>query len=484
MRAKRSDDDPAAVRASTWIAELVLVSALVAGGTKLSAGFARPAAAPAEITVAVASPPPPIDRWTNVPDSFVHSPGAPPTAEAPRIEAGTNVSDSFVQPAAMPSPYRREWRTAAARAAQRDLDGAVAILRRAARESDDARREAAEDLADLQRLRAFEERAAARMARFPRGSQVELEVRGRGTLAGTVLQADRERVELRTSGGPIFVEFVDLAWSTLAGWGDEDARALDLALLLDGRRVDEKHGGLPAPDAPTPPDRLELDARSLLYEAERAFRKPASRTAAVAKYRLLLSDYPGASVVRRSMPRITARSTSPEDLYFGAADLRGSGAFRLHPDAWRAEGAIDFSQARFSFVEAEFEAEAGVPHRLFLRLGGCCEERFLAYAQASGLEKTHPSRGVKVAVEPGSVYAQILRRPPPELPKAHVDGHPLLWSWVELPLAAFATAGPKRVRVLAAREGVAVSGILLSTTRAAAPTEDERAAFEAARDVE
>ncbi len=503
MNGTRLEESPAAsqpaARASTWLADLVLLAALAAWGTKQSGTFVHPA--PAEPTVAVTPapapspepPPPPAPLPVPTPpsgtkqsDTFVQPAPAPsPEPSPPSVPtppSGTKQSGTFVQPVV--PPYRGEWRAAAARAAQRDLDGAVAILRRAARESIDARREAVADLEDLDRLRAFEDRAAGRMSKLAKGSRVELEIRGRGVVAGDVLQADRERVEVRTADGPLFVEFVDLAWPTLAGWGDEDARALALAYYLSGRRLDEKHGGLPEPAPPTPPDRLELDARSLLYEAERAFRKPASRSAAVANYRLLLSDFPAASVVRRSLPRITARSKSPEELYFGPADLRGSGNFRRHGAAWRAEGELDFSQVRFTFVEAEFEAEPEVARRAFLRLGGCCEERFLAYAQASGLEKTHPARGVKVAVEPGSIYAQILRHPSAALPKAHVDGHPLLWGWVELPLPPFAGPGPKRIRILAAREGLLVSGLLLSTSRSSAPTDVELTALEAERDVE
>lgn len=507
MSWKSIDESPAVsrpvARASTWLAELVVVAAvalvLLNAGKKESATSFPPVVeeekAPAPLlppaeeksvgrVSSVTAPPPVVE--TPAPEKAPGIAPPPPPPAPPPVPAAERTPGSL-SPDPFAGTYRREWRAAAARAAQRDLDGAVSLLRRAGRDSEESRREAAADLADIHRLRALEERAAGRLAALPRGSQVELDVRGRGRVAGELLAADCERVELATADGPAFVEFVDLSWATLAGWGDEDARAVALALRLAGRPaegLDEKHAALTAPDVPSPLEDGERRARALLYEAERAFRRPATRAKAVARYRQLLADFPAEAVVRRSLPRIHARSKLPEELYYMAADLRGAGAFRLAAGAWRTEGAVELPRARQSFVEADFEAEPGATLRAFVRLGGCCERSLHAYAQASGLQKAQGSRGVKVAVEPGSIYALILRPPAGAVPAKHVDGHAVAWTWIEIPLPAYATPGPKQIRILTDREGLHVGGLLLSTTRSGPPGEADVRALEAARDVE
>ena len=508
---------PPAAKASSLVAELVLLVAFAAG---LAAywNFRSPEPDPVAVVPEPEPKPEPVREPEPRPEPKrepepAPEPEPPPPAPAPEPPKPAPQPKAIIA-VAVPAPvtlvippmparspeaeaYLREWRAAAARAAHRDLDGAAAILKKAGRGDEAVRREAAVDLADLDRLRAFEERACAKLAALARGTRVELETRGAGPISGELLAAAPERLEIRRDDDALFVETIDLSWASLAKLGDEDVRALALAWLLDGRRedaweaagrrtdsFDAKHWNLTKPDAAGEPDATEREARRLLYEAERAYRAPATRASAVGKYRVLLAEFAGTSVTRRSLGRVTGRAKAPEEVYFGAHDLRGAGTFRLGKDRWITEGQIDFHKARFSFVEAEFEAEPGTSYRLFVRLGGCCAETMTAYGQASGLEKPHPSSGVKVAVEPGSIYGVILKRPEIGLPKTHFPGHPMLWGWTELPLPAYPAGGTKRVRVLTEREGLAVSGLLVSTSRTGPPAEAELPALEATRRVE
>jgi hypothetical protein len=511
---------PPAAKASTFVAELVLLAALAAA--VLAFMKFRPVEAPPSAAAVTAppsaeappTPPPPVPAPEPAPAVAVDVKAAepepsirPPVPFIPK-EPKPLIAVAVPVPATLTIPplparspeadaYLREWRAAAARAAHRDLDGAASILKKAGRGSEPVRREASGDLADIDRLRAFEGRACAKLAAAARGTRIELELRGARVVSGELLAAGLERLEIRRDGETLFVETVDLSWAALARLGDEDVRALGLAWLLEGRReeaweaagqrtdaFDAKHWNLSRPDAPAEIDATEREARRLLYEAERAYRAPATRASAVGMYRFLLADFAGASVTRRSLGRITGRAKAPEEVYFGAADLRGSGTFKLGKEGWRTAGQIDFHKARFSFVEAEFEAEPGTSYRLFVRVGGCCAETLTAYAQASGLEKPHPSSGVKVAVEPGSIYGLILKRPEVGLPKTHFPGHPLVWGWTEVPLPAYPAGGTKRVRVLTEREGLGVSGLVVSTSRTGPPADTELPALEATRRVE
>ncbi|HEX7899156.1 MAG TPA: hypothetical protein VF950_15430 [Planctomycetota bacterium] len=507
---------PPAAKASSFIAELVVLVALAAGITAFM-NF-RSVEPPQDVVVAAPKPKPepelkpkpepePVREPVREPEPVAVVAPEPPKP-APKPEPKAIVAVAVPVPATLTIPplpprsveeesYLREWRAAAARAAHRDLDGAASLLKKAGRGPEVVRREAAVDLADLDRLRALEERARAKLAALSRGTRVELETRGGGVISGEVLAAGPERLEIRRDDDAVFVEAVDLSWVTLAKLGDEDVRALGLAWLLEGRReeaweaagrrtdaFEAKHWNLARPNAPAELDATEREARRLLYEAERAYRAPATRASAVGKYRILLAEFADASVTRRSLGRITGRAKAPEEVYFGAPDLRGAGTFKLGKHGWRTEGQIDFHKARFSFVEAEFEAEPGTSYRLFVRVGGCCAETLIAYGQASGLEKPHPSSGVKVALEPGSIYGLILKRPEAGLPKTHFPGHPTVWGWTELPLPAYPVGGTKRVRVLTEREGLGVSGLLVSTSRTGPPADAELPALEATRRVE
>jgi hypothetical protein len=517
---------PPAAKASSFVAELVILVALAAGVTayinlrpgqaeasprsgEAKAGPSDAAAKPeAVVEVPAAKPDPgPGEAKAAPPEPPASAPAGKAAATAgpdpkPLVAVAVPLPVTLKIPAlparsAEAEAYYREWRSAAARAAQRDLDGAAVLIKKAGRAGDEARRESSVDLADLDRLRSFETRACAKLAALAKGARVELEPRGAAAISGEVLAAGLERLEIKRGEDSLFVETSDLSWATLAKLGDEDARALGLAWLLEGcrdeaweaagRRVDSfdaKHWHLSKPEAPAELDVQEREARRLLYEAERAYRAPATRASAVGKYRILLAEFPETSLTRRSLARIQGRAKAPEEVYFGAADLRGSGTFQLGKDGWTTVGQIDLHKARFSFVEAEFEAEPGTSYRLFVRVGGCCAETLRIYGQASGLEKAHPGRGVKVAVEPGSIYGVTLRRPEVDFPKTHAPGHKKLWGWTELPLPAYPAGGTKRVRILTEREGVAVSGLLVTTSRQGAPTDGELPALEATRRVE
>jgi hypothetical protein len=391
--------------------------------------------------------------------------------------------------------YLRDWERAMFRAAKRDYEGAAAELRRVQRESreDEVRREAAQDLEDLRAVGALYDSLRVPV---PRGTAVTLEardgVRGVRTIEGRVVDSTAERIEIVPADGfPVFVEVDDIPAVRLLRPTSE-ARPAALFLLLDGElhAAGARLGGTLDAAAPKywifardlasrlqPPDAAELrrtrSALELLYAAEREFRSPRTRGAAVEKYRLLAADYAAVGPVLRSLPRIAERSEAYREYAFGAADVWGSGTFELRGGAWTSTASSDLWRAPANFVEVGYYAFPGVAYRAWVRAGGCCEETLQGFCQVTGLVRPHPQKpGATLPVEPGSKYGLPLRVPPlPADPKhAHAGRRaPSRWHWIEIPLPPASAAGQRRIRILTAQEGFSVSDVLVSSTRTAPP---------------
>jgi hypothetical protein len=461
--------------------------------------FARPAPAePAGLPAAAAPPPRPAFE-------FPKDPPRSPEARA----------------------YLAEWERAIARAALREYDAVMGELRRILRDfrEEEVRREAATDLDDVRSVAILVEEVGTALAKWPRGGELAAEIRdaaGARRVSGTVVRADRDRVELRGAGAKetVFVEYADLTAASLAalyraraGKRPEDDRALALLCLLEGEleaaaallggrtgtlapkywiRAPEARERAPRPDPGAL--RLERSARELYYAAEREFPSPGTRGAAVEKYRTLLKDYAEVALVRRAVSRITLRSEAGKEYFFLAAeDGRAGGTFRLRkgPPAgasWTSSADSEVRKTHENFVEFEFSAVAGAAYRCWVQVGGCCGEVFTSYAQATELARPHPSKtGVTLFLEPGSRNAITLGAPQvPMKPDhaAHAAGKPkgpALWGWVEVPLPKYASPGVKRVRILTDQAGFSVARALVSSVRRGAPAEADLKDLEASR---
>jgi hypothetical protein len=418
--------------------------------------------------------------------------------------------------------YLDLWGKAASLAAARDYDAAVAVVKRyaGALPSEDLRLEAGVDLEDVRRVAALYDDVRQALAKWPPGGGVSLETVDARKVAGSVWRSDRDRFEIQTGPGreTAFVEYAEIPAAALLGLfagrsrgAPRDARAALLFCLFDGNLEAAKAaaGGkteaLPgkywafAREARAKAAKLEgvalkneQQARSIYYAAEREYRDPRTRSAAVEKYRGLLRDYGDTGTVLRAVERVTRRAEPRPDALYAASDLQAGGAFRARRQpakglCWVTEEETDFARARENYVEIEFHAAADAQPRCWFLAGGCCAESFVAFYQASGLTSLRPKSKETVPVEPGSIYGVTLAVPDGARKKhashgtAEAAAEPLQWEWIEAPLPKYAAAGIKRVRLMTGRRGLWVARAVVSTTRKAPPREDELRDLEESR---
>jgi hypothetical protein len=471
--------------------------------------------------------PPPVAK---APEPAPEPPPPPPPPAPEPVAVKAVEPPKLVFPAPPPrSPaaeaYLREWEAAAHRAALRDFDAAVARLRKAARESreEDVRAEAKLDLEDVLRVSAFHDEILEAFSKLPRGAAVAFEwidEKGEARRAtGRVVRADRDRIEvLPAQGDTLFVEYADIPAPRFVSHhlgSSPDPRAAALSLLLEGHAeeawkrlglkteaVDPKYWIFARELRARPPQpdfaarRRELDARSLLHAAEREQRSCRTRALAAEKYRTLLREYAETSVVRRSIQRISPRAETPQEYFWAAPDARAGGSFRSETRlgmgvVWNSIADSSLPRARDNFVELEFHAEAGKPYRLFVQAGGCCLEVLSCYYQASELTAPHPTKPkTTVFIEPGSIYGLCAKPPAINLKPSHAAHDPSgakrpeAWGWIEIALPKFASAGPKKVRILTDQQGFAVARALVSAGRKTAPDDAALRDFEEARAAE
>ena len=160
------DESPAlpapAAKASSFVAELVLLVALAAG-VAAYLNFRSAEAPPVDVAVAaptVAPPPPPTPLPKPAPEPEpepVREPEPVPIAvpatplPEPKPDPKALVAVAVPVPVTLSIPplpartpeaeaYYREWRAAAARAAHRDLDGAASLIKKAGRGDEPVRR--------------------------------------------------------------------------------------------------------------------------------------------------------------------------------------------------------------------------------------------------------------------------------------------------------------------------------------------------------
>ncbi|MBV8878968.1 MAG: hypothetical protein JO332_03280, partial [Planctomycetaceae bacterium] len=380
--------------------------------------------------------------------------------------------------------YDARWEKSIARATARDYAGAAAELKKdlAALKDEDLRREAAQDVADLEELgRVYQSTLAAAAA----ARSLDLKA-----ASGRVLSVDADRVELFSDPKQptAFVEWMDVRAESLVPllkMQATDPRLPALFAILDGdvdaaRGTDgiaPKYWALKATPPRAAPE--EAVARELYYMAERDWRSMETRARSVEAYKALRTKHKDTSVVKRNQPRIDRRAESGKEYFFLTPDFRYAGTFAPYKEE-RLESIADSdpAQANRNWAEWDYDPLPGATYRCWVLVGGCCAETFAFSYQATGLTELNPKTKKKVAADPGGDAAVEARPAVKGLKPTHPKTEPkkpARWEWVELPLPKVGAPGARRVRVLTDQRGFAISTVVVSATRTKPPGEAELA---------
>jgi len=396
------------------------------------------------------------------------------------------------------------WEAAAAKASARDYSGAIADLERSlpGLKDGDVKAEVEDDISLLRKAAEAVQASIAAVRRRPLGSTVSVQVRdvsgGLKRVTGAIQQTDADRMELRVGKESLFVDWSEVASTTiteLAQMQPFDPRALAALCLLDGEREAARvfRAELPAKwwtyaegaRARLPkPDSGERGARDLFAAAETGYRSMDTRSAAIERYRSLRADFGATSFVKAYSERIARRSEAGKEFYFSPADFHAEGTLRLAKNG-KIESAKDSEdrETLLNYAELEFAALSGQTYRCWIWVGACCEETFLFYQQGSELSDTDPKTKKKIADEPGSGFAVPVKHSIRNLKKTHAEHKPkgaaqhpktaARWEWVEVPLAKYASPGAKKLRFMTNQAGFSIGGAIVSAVRKGPPAEAE-----------
>lgn len=418
----------------------------------------------------------------------VKAAGALPVEKTPRSPEGKG--------------YLEKWEQAMARVAARDYAAAIADLERAAAglQEPGVQGEAKADVEDVRRLQAFVKETLDEAVAKPRPG-MSLELRDGRKVAGRVVQIDADRVELG-SKETAFAEWSEVSAASLAGIARKkpEPRLAALHCLAEGELEAAKAllaGSLdavppkywawaPGAKAKVPKaEGIEASAREVFYAAEREFRSMQTRGLAAEKYKSLIRDFAGASVVRRASARIERRAESGKEYFLAAADFEVDGTIkRTKAGRLESDTDTDGNFAIMNWAETEFYAMPGTAYRAWILVGGCCADTFSFLWQATELKDISPSTRKPIAIEPGSRAAVTVKHSIKALKPTHDPKTPKTaarWEWVELALPRYSGPGPKRFRFMTDQKGFSIGALVVSSLRKAPPKEDELKELEKAR---
>lgn len=386
--------------------------------------------------------------------------------------------------------YDAAWEKALAKATARNYEAAAADLRKdsAALKEDDIRKEAAQDVADLEELgRVYK----ATLAAAATARSLDLKV-----ASGRVLNSNPDRVEvfLEPKKPTVFVEWLDVradALIPLLKLQATDPRIPTLFGVLDGRP--ESTEGLAAKYAsykassPKAPEN-EAAARDLYYGAEHDWRSMETREKAVEAYKTLRTKHKDTALVRREQPRIDRRSDFGKEYYFTTPDFAFAGTFAPMKEE-RLESIADSepSQANRNWAEVEYAPFPSTTYRCWILVGGCCAETFSFFYQATGLTELNPKTKKREPIDPGGALAVPLKPPIKGLQPTHPKSDPkkpTRWEWMEVPIPKVSAPGTRRIRFLTDQRGFAISAVVVSASRSKPPTPAEAADLAKIRDLD
>lgn len=390
--------------------------------------------------------------------------------------------------------YRSAWAKAMELAAARNLEGAVAAVRRAAGEDAEVKAEASADVELLELVGSLPASVPVEA-----GRQITLRT-AEGETAGRVVKADDQRIELETEEGTRFVEWLDLTAASRAGLlGKVEPKALAALCLLEGDVASAERfgtGGIPDKylawaeevDGPPARPRAELEARDLFHAAELGWRDLATWGEAIPRYRRLHEDFPLTAVVRRNVDLVLARMNAGREYVFFPHQLKRKGLFALEEQdevPWILTPSEDVPEYRFpsTYVEIEFYALPETGYRAWAYIGACCKETFTFYYQTTeGTGRNPDRRSEKVSVDVGGDNFLPVPHRVRYLKRTHEDHggkkRPERWEWIPLPIPEeYAAPGRKVVRLHTDHAGFSVGYVVVSSERRRPPDEKETAAL-------
>lgn len=410
--------------------------------------------------------------------------------------------DARLKDVEAPSPellaYRATWREAMPRVGARDFEAAMNDLGRETEEA--AKNEAAADLKDLAGILALYKEAVTHLATWPKGDDLEVEVRdGAGAkkqISGRLISRGPTRGKFEIEDEKIaFVEWTDVTAASLASILElrretpltkNDRRLLTLFCLLEGETeavpsIDSvpkkfrEYAKTAAKRIPRVPVH-EAEARELFYAAETEYRSMEQLGPAIKKYKRLLDEYAGTKVVSGEIKSVMRRSEEGAEYFWSQRDLEGAGTFQemenpLVGKCWTSvRDTPDPDEAAGNFVDVEYYSLPEKEYGAWVYAGGCCQETFAVYYQATGLTTANPKRRKeRLPVEPGGGYALPLKIRGQYLKRTHAQHggqkKPSKWLWIQVPLPKEQTEGYKKIRLLTDQEGFSVAFALITSLR-------------------
>lgn len=387
--------------------------------------------------------------------------------------------------------YRARWGQAALLAAGRDLDAALKLLKEAPA-SDETKKEQAEDLADLERLRALHEEVRALLQKWPKGWNLAVDVLDAAGAARRVdepvRRVDARGLELRSGEilepGRILAPSLAELFLARPKKAETDARAAALLCAIEGFPEAAKRL-FPGALKTGPPLPEDADARRFYLEAEEEYRGYATRARALEKFAILLKSHGETPFLRRLRTSIQARLDAPRDFVYAPSDLRPSGAFQVRRHekgeiAWTLTEDVEKASRKDHALELEYSAPPGTEPRGWVLVGGCCQEVFTFHLQGTDVEgpdADNPSTVVKCDPE-GALMTPVHPAGVTFLKRTHASHggkkETERFAWVALPPLKRGGPGTQaKLRILADHQAFAVAAVLISSARKAPPKAEE-----------
>jgi hypothetical protein len=412
--------------------------------------------------------------------------------------------------------YGGAWKEVIALATRREYDAALALLQKTsdALKEKDVKAEAARDLEDLALACRAGTEGRALLSKIAKGQKLSIsyvdDAWARAGVEGTVSCADGQRVEIKRGEEAVVVLVGEIGAATAAelfrGRATKlptDARAAALLCMIEGDTeaakkiavnpaLPEKYAGVAAEAAEglkaVPPK--EDEARKVFVEAEGSYFDPLRTADAVKLYKSLLAEFGATAFVRRNKGAITGRTEGGKEYVLSSADMSATGFFKLGKhngvEGWMSTKDQEMAQLKDNYVQFDFSALADTDYRLWVNVGGCCQEVLTFYVQGTDLSAPNPKKlSETIAVPIGGELAGGVKMPYLSLKKKHSDHtgpkEPDKWEWVPVPLPKYAAAGVKSVRLLTIQKGFSVAGAVISALRTGPPKEKELAEMERAK---
>ncbi len=449
------------------------------------------------------------------------TPARPPATPGAKPAVKAAVKPVFSKPLSPDmQAFLPGWQRAAGMAFNRDYDGAVAELGKAAKavDSDEVRKAASEDADAIRAAGEFLMNELVKAASgIKRLSTVTVEyLHAPGVwkeVTGRAARVDAGRLELKititdekekkTREEIRFVEFADLSADTLGSLLKAQKKSLDkkeslaIALLCflegdleagrgyaGGQAVSERFlvwSGEAREAAPKSGGR-DLEARDLFHQHDLEWRKKETWGPAMEKAKTLINDFSTARIVRANQALLTKRMSTGKDYTFLPTDLKALGdsnTFQLKKDelVWVTSKDIDFNESLNNYVDAEFYALPNTKYRAWIYVGGCCQPVFGALYQTTEGVINH--KGKEQGINPGDNVAPPIPMAS-NLKKTHEEHKPkgakenpktpARWAWISLPLPReYASPGPKTIRLLTDQAGFGIKYVIVSSTRTTMP---------------